>query len=68
MAQITTKDMETVDLALWQAGYRTPGAVEAALDANRGLAARAPVLPARVTITLPTPAKASPRPTVKLWD
>lgn len=68
MPEITTLDMETVDLALWRAGQRAPGAVEAALDANRGLAARPPVLPPRVTITLPAPAKASPKPTVKLWD
>lgn len=68
MATITTKDMETLDLTLWRFGRREPGAVEAVLDINPGLAARPPVLPARITVTLPPPAQRSVQPTVRLWD
>ena len=68
MATITTKDMETLDLTLWRAGRREPGAVEAVLDINPGLAARTPVLPARITITLPPPARRAILPTIRLWD
>lgn len=69
MATITTKDMETLDLALWRAGRREKGALEAALNSNPGLAARPPVLEPRVPIRLPAPAKGyGTVKTVKLWD
>jgi len=68
MAEITTKDMETIDLTLWRAGRREPGAVEAALDANYGLAARPPVMPPRVAIAMPPVDPVRIVRTVKLWE
>jgi len=66
--EISTKDMETVDLALWRAGRREQGAVEAAFDSNYGLAARPPVLPARIAITMPVATSTRVLPGIKLWD
>ncbi len=46
-----------------------PGAVEAVLEANPGLARRGPVLPAGVRIELPDLEETPPESgTVRLWD
>lgn len=66
--ELFSKDGEPIDLVLWREGRREAGAVEAALDANPGLAACPPVLPARVKIVLPPPATTPIRPTIRLWD
>lgn len=71
MAQdLTSKDREPVDLVLWRAGRREPGAVEKAFDLNHGLAAKPPILEPRVQISMPPAQSAAQRvvKSVKLWD
>jgi phage tail protein X len=73
MASYVTLEGDRLDLVVWDHYQgdpaRLPALVVIVLEANRGLAAHGPILPAGVTITLPeveaTPASA---PTVRLWD
>jgi phage tail protein X len=51
--QYRTSDGDMVDRICWKHYGRTAGTVEAVLEANPGLAARGPVLPAGVIINLP---------------
>ncbi len=63
-----TADGDMVD-AIAFAFYGThEKTAEAVLDANRGLAAYGPVLPAGVTIILPAAPPAEPKQTIELWD
>lgn len=70
--RIRTQEGETAEEALWRAAgdrERLPrGQIEAALEANPDLPARAPVLPAGVAIDVPAPAPMRPRATIRLWD
>ncbi|MBB4287833.1 tail protein X [Roseospira goensis] len=70
-ATYTTFDGDMLDHLCWRHYGQEWDMVEAVLDANPGLAALGPVLPAGVTITLPyRPSPASP-PTVdvvRLFD
>lgn len=66
---VSTQAGDMVDLLCWRHLGRTDGVTEATLALNPGLAARGPVLPAGITITLPDPPSAlRVRETVKLWD
>ena len=67
MTVYTTLAGDMVD-AVCHAHYgRRPGAVEAVLAANPGLAAMGPILPAGVRIVLPDLPAPGPS-TVRLWD
>ena len=68
MKIVRTQEHEPIDLALWRAGRRGRGELEAALDATRRLAARPILPPAGVAIALPDAPRATPAKTVKLWD
>lgn len=68
MKTILSKEGEPVDLALWRAGRRGRGEVEAAFDATRRLAEKPPRLPASVAIRLPNDPVVAVAATVKLWD
>ena len=54
-------------IALAHYGDR-PGAVEAILEANPGLAERGPLLPSGVTVVLPALGDTQHRKEVRLWD
>lgn len=63
-----SRDGDTVDLICWRAYGRRPGAIEAVLDANPGLADHAMLLPVGTRVVLPAaPAQALPV-LQKLWD
>lgn len=67
--QKRTQQNDTVDTLCWRHYGRTAGVVEAVLDANPGLAAQGPTLPAGLLVTLPEQQTAAPeRQTVSLWD
>jgi phage tail protein X len=66
--QITTRDGDMVDHLALAAYGRTAGATEAILDANPGLEALGPILPAGVVVTLPELAETPESAVVKLWD
>ena len=67
MTTYVTVDGDMVDLVCRRHYGRRRGAVEAVLEANPGLAARGPVLPAGVEILLPD--LPSPGPAIaRLWD
>ncbi len=68
--QVRTHQNDTVDQLCWRHLGQTERMVEATLELNPGLAAKGPVLPGGLAITLPDPATtpAAPRPTVNLWD
>jgi phage tail protein X len=66
---VLSQQGDTVDLICHRHYGYTAGITEQVLDLNPGLAARGPVLPAGVTITLPdTPTRAAAGNTVNLWD
>lgn len=67
MATYRTTDGDMLDIICWAAYGRQSGAVEAVLDANRGLADRGPVYPAGVEISLPQITAPSAQP-ARLWD
>lgn len=62
-----TKDGDVLD-AICLTHYGTTAPVEEVLDANRGLAALGPVLPAGVLIELPILETTPEVPAVRLWD
>lgn len=65
---IISRQGDSVDLICHRHYGYTAGITEQVLAANPGLAARGPVLPAGVAITLPdVPAKADV-PVINLWD
>lgn len=61
---------ETVDALVWRAVGKGPGAVEAVLEANPGLAARGPVLVEGQLVAIPTvkASEAAVVPLIQLWD
>lgn len=68
MTQYRTVDGDSADLIAWRLLGGRSGAPEALLGANPGLAARGPVLPAGLLLTLPaTPDRPAATP-VRLWD
>lgn len=68
MQRYRTRDGDMLDEICHRHYGRTSGAVEAVLEANRGLVALGPVYGAGVVIVLPSlPAKPSKK-TVRLWD
>lgn len=62
-----TKTGDVLDLICHRHYGDRPHSVEAVYDANPGLAAHGPVLPAGLVITLPDAAPAPPA-TIRLWD
>lgn len=67
------RDGMPLDLAIWEALGRPDdmtGIVEAALDANRGLADRPLILPVGTEFDVPDrgAVEQQPRPVVRLWD
>ncbi len=68
MKIIRTLEHESIDAALWRAGRRGRGELEAALDATRRLAAQPALPPPGVVIALPDAPATKPAKTVKLWD
>lgn len=65
---IITQDEDMVDAIAFRHYGTSDGTPEAILDANPGLAARGPVLPAGLTIVLPPVARPVPGPAVTLYD
>lgn len=61
---------DTLDRLCWRHLGRTAGVVEAALNANPGIADLGAVLPHGTAIELPEPAAVAPaqRPLIQLWD
>ena len=69
MATYLTSDSDVLDAVCHRHYGPRPGAVEAVLDANPGLADRGPLLPARLRIELPDlPAESRESGAVRLWD
>ena len=66
--QIRTLQAETVDALCSRHYGRTPGAVEAVLQANPGLASCGPILPQGTLVLMPALPAPAPKPTVSLWD
>lgn len=68
--QVRARQGDTLDALCYRVYGRTAGVVEAAFEANRGLADFGPVLPSGLLVELPEPADAV-QPTVQqvqLWD
>ncbi|WP_323162869.1 tail protein X [Stenotrophomonas maltophilia] len=65
-----TRDGDVIDrVAFAHYGEQSPDVLRAVFEANPGLAARGPVLPAGVTVILPEiPKPATTRKGVELWD
>ncbi|QSB03232.1 tail protein X [Methylomonas sp. EFPC1] len=68
MTQYRSKAGDVLDAICYKHYAARPGATEAVLEANRGLADIGPVLPAGVIIELPELAPVAPAATVRLWD
>ncbi len=66
--QVRSLQGDTVDLLCFRHLGRTAGVTEATLQLNRDLAARGPVLPAGVLVTLPEATSVAAPPTLQLWD
>ena len=63
-----SKQRDMVDLICWKHYGFTQGAVEAVLEANRGLADQPPVLPAGLAIILPDIGPPPAPQPIRLWD
>ena len=63
-----TRQGETVDLACSRFYGRTADVTELVLDANVGLAALGPILPAGTVIAMPPAPTRQPRGLVKLYE
>lgn len=63
----TTREGDVLDRIVHDRYGRTAGVVEAVLEANPGLAARGPVLPRGIVITLPEVRESSRARKVRLW-
>jgi phage tail protein X len=68
--RVHARQGDTLDALCWRHLGRTAGAVEAALEANPGLAALGPVLPHGTPVDLPEAAAREPaRPALtQLWS
>lgn len=67
MAGLITRQGDMVDLICWRI-YGTTTMAEAVYQANPGLAARGPMLPAGIPVTLPVKEERAERATINLWD
>ena len=68
-AHYQTRDGDVLDAICWNYYGRQTGTVEAVLDANPGLSAFGPELPAGIVIVLPELSELSSKiETVSLWD
>ena len=63
-----TRDGDTLDWICWKHYGRSSGAVEAVLEANRGLADLGTTYQAGTEITLPDLPASSSTTVVRLWD
>jgi phage tail protein X len=63
-----TQEGDTADLIAFERFGGSSGPTEAILDANPGLAARAAVLPAGLTIRIPVPVKKDRKQSTRLWS
>ncbi|WP_028588363.1 tail protein X [Desulfocurvus vexinensis] len=68
MARYVTKDGDMLDWICWRHYGDRPGAVEAVLDANPGLADAGPTLPVGMVLTLPELGTSEAAQPVRLWD
>lgn len=68
--RVHARQGDTVDTLCWRHLGRTAGVVEAAFEANPGLAALGAVLPHGTAVDLPAPATTAParRALIQLWD
>jgi phage tail protein X len=68
--RVYARQGDTLDRLCWRALGHTAGVVEAALEANPGLATLGPVLPHGTPVDLPDPAATpeAPRALIQLWD
>lgn len=68
--RVYARQGDTLDTLCWRHLGRTAGTVEAALEANPGLASFGPVLPHGAAVDLPDPAASRPaqRALIQLWD
>lgn len=68
--RVHARQDDTLDALCWRHLGRTAGVVEAALQANDGLAALGVVLPHGHPVDLPEPVAdaAAQRPLIQLWD
>ena len=64
---IVTRDGDTPDLIAWREWGERPKGAEELLAANPGLAARGPVLPPGIVVTIPDLPDPEP-PAAKLWE
>lgn len=68
-ATYNTSEGDTLDMICWKHYGQQSGAVEAVLEANRGLADLGPVLPINTSIILPDlTAPASKEQPIRLWS
>lgn len=67
MLHYRTKDGDTVDYIVWRQYGNRPGAVEAVLAANPGLADAGPVLAAGRTIDLPDLSAPAAERVIRIW-
>ena len=69
MAKYLTKSGDTLDWICWRHyGNSLPGATEAVLAANYGLADKGPVFAAGIEIELPDLQDTTETASVRLWD
>ena len=68
--RVYARQGDTLDALCWRNLGSTAGVVEAALEANPGIATLGPVLPHGTPIDLPEPATTAParRALVQIWD
>mgnify|MGYP001597351729 CR=1 FL=1 len=68
--RVYARQGDTLDALCWRHLGRTAGVVEAALEANPGLADLGPMLPHGTAVDLPDPTSAAParRALIQLWD
>ena len=66
--RMTSREGDRIDRIALEVYGRTAGTTEAILDANPGLEAMPPQLPAGVEIVLPEVAAEPVKPMVRLWD
>lgn len=68
MTHYTTQEGDMLDAIVFRYYGTTRGTVEATFEANPGLAAMGPRIPARVCITLPEISGPITEAPIRLWD
>jgi len=68
--RVHARQGDTLDTLCWRHLGRTAGVVEAAFEANPGLAALGEILPHGTAVTLPEPSNTAPAriALIQLWD